>query len=424
MQKTVKLIFLLILANYSFSQEKSILIKHAFLHVGNGETIASAAVGIRDGKIALIKNSLAYSYSVTDWDTVIDVTGMHIYPGFVAPNSTLGLTEIDAVRATNDFQEVGSYNPHVRSQIAYNVSSEVIKTVRSNGILITQATPRSGIISGTSSIMRMNGWNWEDATIQANDGIHINWPNSIQRNNDNRKVVEKSKSYATQKKELYDFFNAALVYSKDKKSTIDLRYEAMKECFSGNKRIYFHANKVQELNDIIEFVQFFSIQFPVIIGGYDANLVSKKLKDAKIPIMLNRPHNLPTHEDDPIYKPYINASLLAEEGILFCIENEGDMEAMNARNIPFLAGTCMAFGLSEEQAIAAVSLNSCKILGIDKDYGSIEVGKSATLFVSKGNALEMRTNQVVLALIDGKFIQLGNKQTDLYNQFKEKYKEK
>ena len=176
------LILLLLILSSNISEAQSpnkILLINGFLHKGNGETIKGALVGIENGKIELIKNTLAYSYQASDWDTIIDLQGQHIYPGFIAPNSTLGITEIDAVRATRDYREVGIFNPHVRSQIAFNVESKVISTVRTNGVLISQATPRGGIISGSSSVMKLDGWNWEDATIAANDGIHLNWPESI-----------------------------------------------------------------------------------------------------------------------------------------------------------------------------------------------------------------------------------------------------
>lgn len=405
------------------AQEKTILLRNAHLHIGNGEMMQSATIGIKNGKITLLKNSLAYSYSVSDWDTIIDLKGKHVYPGFVALNTTLGITEIDAIRATRDFHETGIYNPHVRSQIAYNVESEVIRTVRSNGVLLCQPAPRGGVISGTSSIMAMDGWNWEDATILANDGIHVNWPRSTQRMTDNRSVQEKSKEYASRKQELYSFFEAAAVYSGNKKAEIDLRYEAMKGCFQGKKRVYFHANDLQQLNDIIDLVQHFKLAAPVIVGGYDAALAARKLKDAKIAVMLYRTHSLPKREDEPVHQSYSTAARLQEEGVLFCLQSEGDMEAMNARNIPFLAGTAYAYGLTEEQAVAAITLNACKIVGIDKEYGSIEVGKSATLFVSEGNALDMRTNHVVFALIDGKLVDLNNKQQDLYNKYRKKYRQ-
>lgn len=397
------------------------LLKNGYLHIGNGEILQSAAIGIKNGKITLIKNSLAYSYSVSDWDTIIDLKGKHVYPGFIAPNTTLGITEIDAVRATRDFQEVGKLNPHIRSQIAYNVESEVIRTVRSNGVLLCQPTPRGGVVSGTSSIMAMDGWNWEDATVLANDGVHINWPNSTQRKKDNRAIQEKSKDYSEQKRELYAFFEASKAYADNKKPDMDLRYEAMKGCFQNKKRVYFHADDLQQINDIIDFVQYFKIAAPVIIGGYDAAMVARKLKDANISVMLYRTHSLPKREEDPIDQPFTTAARLQEAGVLFCLQNEGDMEAMNARNLPFLAGTAMAYGLTEEQAITAITLNTCKIIGIDKEYGSVEVGKSATLFVSDGNALDMRTNNVVFALINGKVVDLGDRQKELYKKYKKKY---
>ena len=421
LKQYVFIFIIMIAGNLAIAQQKTMLIKNAYLHTGNGEVLASAAIGIKNGKITLIKNSLAYSYSVSDWDTIIDVKGKHVYPGFVAPNTTLGITEIDAVRATRDFHEVGIYNPHVRSQIAYNVESEVIRTVRSNGVLLSQPVPRGGIISGTSSIMAMDGWNWEDATVLANDGVHVNWPNSMQRMKDNRAIHEKSKDYASQKQELYAFFEAALSYSDNKKPQTDLRYEAMKGCFQEKKRVYFHADDLQQINDIIDFVQYFKLAAPVIVGGYDAALVARKLKDAKISVMLYRAHSLPKREEEPVHQPYSTAARLQEEGVLFCLQNEGDMEAMNARNLPFLAGTAYAYGLTEEQAVMAITLNTCKIIGIEKEYGSIEVGKSATLFVSDGNALDMRTNNVVFALINGKQVDLGNKQKDLYNKYRKKY---
>lgn len=401
---------------------KAVLIKNAYLHVGNGDVIPSATIGMKDGKIALIKNSLAYTINTSEWDTIIDAQGKHVYPGFVAPNTTLGITEIDAVRATRDFQETGIYNPHVRSQIAYNAESEIIRTVRANGVLLTQPTPRGGSISGTSSIMALSGWNWEDATIAANDGIHVNWPESIQRSKENRMVQEKSTSYQEKKQQLYTFFGSAKAYAQNEKGKKDLRFDAMKACFNGTKRVYIHADNLQQINDIIEFAAYFKLPFPVIVGGYDAHLVARKLKDAKIPVMLYRTHSLPKREDDAINQPYATAAKLQEEGVLFCLQNEGDMEAMNARNLPFLAGTAFAYGLTEEQAVMAITLNTCKILGIDQRYGSIEVGKSATLFISLGNALDMRTSKVELAFINGLLIDLNDKQKELYQKYKRKYK--
>lgn len=410
----------------AFAQSgQRILLLNGHLHAGNGETMASAMIGIENGEIGLIRNSLASSYEASEWDTIIDLKGGHIYPGFVAPNSTLGLTEIDAVRATLDFDEVGSYNPHVRSQIAYNVESVVISTVRSNGILLTQPTPRGGVISGSSSVMRMDGWNWEDATVAAEDGIHLNWPGTMLGGRQRKDKMDlHDEEYINRKREIYAFFDMAKAYAttaESREELFDGRLEAMRECFKGSKRVYIHADELMQILDVIEFARHFDLKFPVLVGGYDAHLAGRKLADSKIPVMLQRLHSLPTNEDDPVDLPFTLPRLLKEQNIAFCLQNEGDMEAMNARNLPFLAGTAQAYGLTEEEAISALSLWSCQIMGIDERYGSLERGKSATLFVSTGNALDIRSNHVFLAMIDGKFVDLSNHQSELYEKYSRKY---
>jgi hypothetical protein len=420
---------ILLLAPISFvahAQEKSILLLNGYLHKGNGEVIESAHIGIRNGKISELKNSLASTYKKEEWDTIVDLMGQHVYPGFIAPNNTLGLTEIDAVRSTRDFSEVGTYNPHVRAQIAYNVESKVISTVRTNGVLITQAAPRSGDITGSSSIMFLDGWNWEDATLLKDDGIHVNWPSSLQGGGWWAEPAPKTRNekYDEQKKTLFDFFTLAKAYADAGKNIEkDIRLEAMTECFNGTKRVYLRANDIQELLDVIDFAKHFGLKYPVIIGGYDSHLIGRRLKDSGIPVMLGRTHSLPEHEDDPIDLPYRLPAILKELGIKFCLQNEGGMEAMNARNLPFQAGTAMAYGLTEEDAIRSLTLDAAEIMGFSKEYGSIEVGKSATLFVSEGNALDMRTNKVTLALIRGKVMPLNNFQHDLYLRYSEKYRD-
>lgn len=404
-----------------FAQKKynKILIENATVHVGNGTLFEKGIVGIENGKIKLLRNALAYSYVREEWDTVINLSGQHLYPGFVAPNSTLGLTELEAVRASNDFYEFGYFNPNMRAQIAFNCESNVIQTVRTNGVLLIQTTPRGSGISGQSSIMTANCWNWEDGTVVESDGIHVNWPHPYKMNYQTNQLT-KNENYQKQKEELKAFFAAAKAYVNAKNQT-DLRYEAMRACFTGNKRVYLHADDMQEILDALDFAKELELQFPVIVGGYDSYLVTERLKLQNVPVMLLRLHSLPQHKDDPVDLVYRLPFLLQQAGVKFCLQNEGDMEAMNARNIPFLAGTAYAYGLTEEEAVRCVSLSACEILGIDKLYGSIEEGKSATLFVSNGPALDMMTNQVTLILINGTFVPVSNFQTDLYEKYKKKY---
>ncbi|MEY3592719.1 MAG: hypothetical protein RLZZ38_1710 [Bacteroidota bacterium] len=406
-----QLLLILLLSSQFIANAQRILLLNGTAHIGDGQVIESAAIGVVNDRISFIKNALTQTFDPAQWDTIIQLKGQHIYPALISANNTLGLTEIDAVRATRDFNDVGVWNPHVRAQIAFNVESRVIETVRTNGVLISQATPRGGYISGTSSLMNLYGWNWEDATIVANDGIHLNWPYS-------------KETYQKEKQEIYQFFEMAKAYADRKDAQPnDLRLEAMKACFKGQKRVYIHAESLQQIVDVIDFSKDFELPFPVIVGGDEAYLIGAKLKDSKIPIMLNRIHSLPKHEDDLTYQPYRLPALLKEQGILFCLQNEGDMQPMNTRNLPFQAGTTMAYGLTAEEALQTVSLNVCKIVGIDQDYGTLAAGKKATFFVSKGPALDMKTNLVTLILIDGKFCPTSNFQQELYQKYQDKYKQ-
>jgi imidazolonepropionase-like amidohydrolase len=404
-------------------KHKRILLENGSAHIGTGQFILNSLIGIENGKILFVKNALTNEVNKTEWDTVISILGKHVYPGFIAANLTMGLTEIDAVRATNDFDEVGAINPNVRALIAYNTDSKIIYTVRSNGVLLTQSTPRGGLISGTSSIMALDGWNWEDAVYKADDGIHLNWPRKYTSSGwwaepGNSNANEK---YATTRDEIYAFFEQSLAYSQGNNSEIDLRLKAMQGIFSGDQRLFIHADFAPEINDIIDFSRRFNLKYPVIVGGSDAYLVADLLKENHFSVMLGRPHALPNFDESLTYDAYQNAYLLQKAGVPYCIQPAGDMEVMNARNLPFLAGTAWAYGLTEEEAVAAISLNVAKILGIDRQTGSLEAGKDATLFISDGNALDMRTNNVVCALIKGNFIDLGNHQKDLAKKYNEKY---
>jgi hypothetical protein len=420
-----RLILIGLLISLGLSAQR-ILIVNGHLHPVVGQEITASLLEMVDGKITGIKNALSTTYIAKDWDTIIDATGQHVYPGFVAPNSTLGLTEVDAIRATNDYNEVGEFNPHVRAQIAFNAESKVVETVKTNGVLLVQSTPRGGSVSGTSSVMFMGGWNWEDATVKPNDGIHVNWPSTAYGGGWWAEPAPKYKNeqYTKELNELKQFFQLASTYANAKVIPFDQRLEAMKDCFLGTKRVYIHANDAQQIIDVMAFVQEFKLPYPVLVGGDDAYLLGQRFIDADIPVMIQRLHRLPEHDEDPVDLPYRLPAILAKMGVLFCLQNEGGMEAMNARNLPFLAGTAMAYGLTEEQALQAITINSCKILGIDQEFGSIEVGKSATIFVSKGPALDMKTNDVTTIVMNGKIQSPVNFQESLYLKYKAKYQSK
>jgi imidazolonepropionase-like amidohydrolase len=417
-------LFLIITTSPLLAQNKKrILLKNATAHIGNGQIIENSLLAIKDGKIDMISDARLVRIDMSQFDTTIDLSGKHIYPGLIAPNCILGLQEAEAVRQTSDYAEVGDYNPHIRSLIAYNAESKILETVKANGVLYTQSTPRYGVISGMSSIMATDGWNWEDAVLKADDGVHMNFPNSIQKHGwwAEPQPSEKNSKYTEQLNDLTAFFENALAYYNTKNVTEkNLRFEGMKGIFDGTKNLYIHTDYVKDIISAINFCKHFNIKKMVLVGGKDSYKITKLLRENKIPVMLNRLHDLPDlpeAETDLIYKlPY----LLQKDSVMFCLQNQGDMEAMNARNIAFLAGTAAAYGLTKEQALQSITLSSAKILGVDQWIGSIETGKLASIVVSEGDILDMKTNRIILAFINGRSISLTNFQNDLHKKYSNK----
>lgn len=422
--KTLVIVLISLATAVSAQNKKRILLSNGVAHIGNGQVIENSYIAFSEGKIDFVSDARLTKLDMSKFDTTIDVSGKHIYPGFIAPNCILGLQEAEAVRQTSDYAEVGDYNPHIRSLIAYNTDSKILETVKANGILYTQATPRYGVISGSSSVLATDGWNWEDAVIKADDGIHLNFPNSIVKHGwwAEPQPSEKNARFQEQLNDLTAFFEHASSYCKAPAAgEVNLRYEAMKGVFDGSKNLYLHADYVKDIMLAVNFAKKFGVKKMILVGGKDSHKITPFLKENRIAVMVNRLHDLPElpeADTDIYYKlPY----LLQKDSVMFCLQNQGDMEAMNSRNLPYLAGTAAAYGLTKEQALQSITLNTAKILGVDSLIGSLEAGKLASMVVSSGDVLDMRTSNILMVFLNGRSIKVTNFQNDLYKKYADKY---
>jgi imidazolonepropionase-like amidohydrolase len=398
----------------SKKQDKKIVIKNATVHIGNGKLLENATVVFDKGIITEVSTSGVNETGAQ----VIDAKGKHVYPGLIVADSRLGLEEIEAIRPTLDYYEVGEVNPNIRSVIAYNTDSKIIPTVRSNGVLLALSVPEGGIMPGTSSVMKMDGWNWEDAAYKMDAVTQLNWPSMSIRNAWWAPPAEEQrKQSAANMAMIKKFFEEAKAYNAQAPSIKNLKLEAMKSIFNGSKKLFINANSAKEITSAVLFAKSYNIK-PVILGGSEAYLVADFLKENDIAVVAANPHSLPNYEDDDVDMPYRNAKVLHDKGVLYCLSINGSWQQ---RNLPFVAGTTAAYGLTKEEALQSVTLNTAKILGIDKTTGSIEVGKDANLLISEGDLLDMRTSNVTSAFIQGASIDLNNKQKELYKLYMEKY---
>lgn len=401
-------------------QAGPILLKGGVAHLGNGQVIRNSVIGFDKGKLTIVADVNRAPNS--DGYKVIDISGQHVYPGFILPNSQLGLVEVSSVKAMNDNAERGSINPNVRSVVAYNTDSELIATMRFNGILLAETTPTGGTISGCSSVMEMEGWNWEDACHTMDIGIHLNWPPRLRRQFDfNTFTVNTTpnKNYDKDVENLKKHFSDAVAYHQMEHKEANLKLEAMKGLFAGTQTLFIHTNAAKEMVEAIRFAQDHGVQKITLVGGSEALHVADFLKENNIPVILPPTHSRPSRADEVIDLPYQIPHLLTEAGVKVSLSHTGMLS--QARNLPFYAGTAVAYGMDKEEALKTITSNPAEALGISDRAGTLTVGKDATLFVSKGDALDFRTNILSHAFISGKQVVLPNKQQELYDRYSKKY---
>lgn len=404
-------------------QTEAITIEGATAHLGNGEVIESSLIMFEDGKLTFVGDS---KMKIARKGTIIDASGKHVYPGFIAPAKTLGLIEINSVRATDDQDEIGELIPHVRSLIAYNAESKVVESMRPNGVLLGQIAPSGGRISGTSSIVQFDAWNWEDAAIKVDDGVHLNWPRSFRQERwwmGEERGYRPNKDYTKDVETVVTFIQNSIAYGKGTSPEMNPAFAAMQGVLDGSQKMYVYADGEKEIIDAVNTLKANGIAEVVLVGGYEAYKITDFLKKNDVPVLVQFTHNLPVFDDDDYDLPYKLPKLLVDGGLLVALQNN---EASNfqTRNLPFYAGQVGQQGLDKEKALQLITGNSAKILGIDDRYGTLEVGKSATLFISEGDALDMRTNQLTHAFIDGRNISLETHQTELWKRYMGKYEGK
>ncbi|MFN5134247.1 MAG: amidohydrolase family protein [Chitinophagaceae bacterium] len=410
---------------YPAKENKGVFyIQNGTVHVGNGQVIENCIIKISDSKIT----EIGAAVQIPAGAKVIDAKGKHVYPGLILSISQLGLVEVSSVRATVDATEIGVMNTSIRSIVAYNTDSKVINTLKSNGVLLANITPQGGTISGSSTVVQLDAWNWEDALYNADGAMHLNMPSLFFRPNpfaaffggaETRNASDVVKEGLVKIEEIKNFFREANAYHKETShSAVNLKFEATKKLFNKKQKLFVHCDIVKEMLVAIDFAKEFGFDV-VIVGGSESFLIPNLLKQNNISVILSQRHALPTTQDDDVDLPYKSATYLQNAGVLYAINDEDGQT--RGRNLPFNAGTAAAYGITKEQALSAITLNAAKILGIDQITGSIEVGKDANIVISEGDILDMRTSIITNAFIQGRQVSLIDKHKQLYERYKSKY---
>lgn len=413
-------------------QDKPLVLQGATVHTVSGETIPDGYVYFEGGVIRAVgKEPLPRLAGPVE---IIDVKGKHVYPGLIGAYTQLGLTEIQAVRSSIDMSETGTIVPEVRAVVAVNPDSTLLPVTRSNGVLAVGVFPTGGRISGRAGVIRLDGWTWEQMAVKADAGLAVSWPNvrPFSAFGIDRPETEQNDEIRRSLAVIDDAFKAAEAYARaraaDPNRPVDLRWEAMRGVLPpgegggagpAQNPVFILAGDVDQITSAVTWCLEKKLK-PVIVGGRDAPLCADLLKRHSVPVIITGTHAFPKRTDSPYDEAFTLPARLHAAGVKFAIATGDD--TAHERNLPYNAAMAVAFGLDHDSAIKSQTLWAAEILGVADQLGSVEPGKSATLIVTDGSPLEV-TTKIERAYIDGRLIDLSNKQTKLADKYREKYRQ-
>jgi imidazolonepropionase-like amidohydrolase len=397
------------------------------VHTVSGPTLENATVVIQNGKIAAVGANVTPPADAK----VISCAGKHVYPGLVSPNTVLGLTEVNSVRGTNDYQETGEVNPNIRAEAGINPESELLPVARVNGITSAVVIPRGGAIAGTAALIHLDGWTYEDMTVKAPLGLFVQWPSmTAGRSFFERRSEEEQKKARDQAIEsIRGAFNDARAYWKARNAEggtgiprhdRDVKWDAMGKALRGEIPVMFQASALSQIRAVLRFVDEQKLVNVVLVGAGDAWRVAGELQARNIAVVAGPLLALPARRYEAYDEAYTLPSRLQAAGVRFCISDGGGaFDAMNARNLGYHAAMAAAYGLPKDEALKSVTLYPAQILGVADRLGSIEVGKIADLVVADGDPLEI-TTKVEQVYIGGKPVSMETRQTRLFAKYDSK----
>jgi imidazolonepropionase-like amidohydrolase len=422
--KTLGRALLWVVASAPLAAAETVALVGATVHPVSGPPIPQATLVIQDGKIAAVGAGVAPPVGAR----VVSVAGKHVYPGYLSADSVLGLTEVAAVAATNDFAEIGDVNPNVRAEVALNPDSDLIPVARVNGVTSVHAIPRGGAIAGTSAVYHLDGWTYEDMTVRAPVGLHVRWPRMTARrgpqvtqsDEDQKKARDQAIDNirrAFEEARAYGAAHAAEGQTGIPRHDRDVKWDAMRKALAGEIPVFFHAAALGQIRAALRFADEQKLTKLVIVGGGDTWRIADELRARNVAVITAAPPDLPSRRDAPYDESFALPAKLEAAGVRYCIgDTGGPSSAANARNLPYLAAQAAGFGLTREQALRAITLSAAEILGVADVMGSIDVGKSADLFVADGDPLELTTH-IEAVYIAGKSVSMETRQTRLFEKY-------
>lgn len=406
-----------------------IAIEGAVIHTVSKGTLLEGTIWFEQGVLKGIVPA-GQAADLPDGTLVLDGKGRHVYPGLIAPFTSLGLQEISSIRPSIDLRELGDATPEALALTAINPDSTVLPVTRSNGVLVAGVFPQGGLVAGRASVIQLDGWTNASLAIVADAGLVVDWPAQAGDNPFRRRRAPVAEDAggggdrtARQRRQIDELFAAARAWSDarsaDPATSHDVRFAAMEAVVRGRLPVFLLADDLEQIESGLQWAHGRGLR-PIVVGGRDSLLCKDLLLRHDVPVILGGTHPLPRRADSPFSERFELPAALHQAGVRFCLASGESF--YNERNLPYAAATAVAWGLDPQAALAAITLRPAQILGIADRLGSLEVGKDATLLVTDGPLFEL-SSRVERAFLGGRQLDLSNKQIRLAEKYRARYRQ-
>lgn len=380
-------------------------------------TIQNGTVLLRNGKIEAVGANVTIPADAQ----VIDCKGLFIYPGMIDTGTKLGLLEIGQIPQATDQREEGDVVPQMKALTAINPNATAVAVTRISGVTTTLSVPDGGLFPGTAALVNLFGYT-PDQMYAGFEGVVLNFPVTGRRGFFDRRTDEEIKKAADKSMDqLNDVWQKAMQYHQLDSATAGkgVKYypemQALLPVVRGKQSLMIEVNAQKDIEAALKWVNEKKIKKVIFIGVSEGWRVADQIAKANIPVITGPIIAIPTREYDRYDQAYANAGMLRKAGVKVAIRSNENGNG-NYRNLPYHAGFAVAYGMDKVDALKSITITAAEILGVDNMLGSIEVGKSATLFVCNGDPFETKT-QVEHVFIDGYQMPMVSRQTLLYDEF-------
>lgn len=418
---------MLFLAGLTATAQNTIAITGGRVLTISHGVIDSGTVLVENGKITAVGRDV----KVPQGAQMIDARGKVVMPGLFDAGDKLGTVEIPALQITVDSTEyTDPVQPQLRVLDALNPGSENILVNRAAGITNSLSTPADGnLIGGQSAVIQLDGDTVDAMVVKSPAALHISLGEESKTTYGTKNRAPETRMgeiamlrQAFLKAQHYKEVQGAYTEKqggKGEKSSApparDLKMDAMVAALEGKIPVVAHADRVSDMESALRLADEFHFRL-ILADAAAAWRIADQLAARKIPVIVGPILEEPGRMESVDVR-LDNAARLYRAGVPIAIQTAADNEV---RDLPFQVEYAISYGLPEDAALQALTLNPARFFGVDNRLGSIDAGKDANLIVLDGTPFRVKT-RVVTELIGGKVMDLSNHQTRLYEFYKKKY---